>query len=307
MPKCLVFGGDGFIGASLARRLVASGHDVTIFGRNKSNQRSSNPSTRYIEGEFLSKSDISNAVEGQDYVFHFTTLTNPAVSENDPYIDIETNVKMTIHVLEACVENQVKKIIFPSSGGAIYGDNPKGYYNEDDVTMPISPYAIGKQTIEGYIRFFSHKYKLDYLILRISNVYGEGQRSIKKNHGVIPIFINNMLHGQPIYILGDGSMTRDYIYVEDLSKVIDTISFKTTKHKTYNIGSGIGVSVNELIAELEEISGISAKKCYTKSPTSYVRKAVLDTTRIEREFGVIPKILLKDGLRKVYTSMNSNN
>lgn len=304
MAKCLVLGGDGFIGSQLAAKLVSLGHDVTIFGR-RYNPVDFNTNVRYIYGDFLNSTDISEATVGQEYVFHFITLTNPAISERDPYIDIETNVKMTIQLLERCVENKVKRVIFPSSGGAIYGNSDRETYTEDDLTQPVSPYAIGKQTIEGYLRFFNHKYGLDYLNLRLSNVYGPGQHTSGKKHGVIPVFIGNMISQSEINIFGDGSMVRDYIYISDLVKVISEISFKEMNYKTYNVGSGIGVSVNEIISEIENTLKIKAKKTYLETPSTYIDKIVLDCTRLKNEIGNFSETVLSKGVEHVYQSLKS--
>jgi UDP-glucose 4-epimerase len=298
MAKCIVFGGDGFVGSRLVTELLLKGHNVSVFGR-REGIGEINQDVNYIYGDFLNKADVSGAVRGQEYVFHFTTLTNPAVSNNDPYIDIETNVKMTIGLLESCVDNGVKRIIFPSSGGSIYGDNGREVSSEDDPTMPVSPYAIGKQSIEGYLRFFDQKHDLDYLVLRISNVYGPGQRTTGSKHGVISVFMDSMLKGKPVNVYGDGSMVRDYVYVDDLAALIADMSFKETNYKTYNVGSSEGVTVSEIIRELETVLQIKTEKLYLEAPSTYVSKIVLDCSRIKDEFGVFSKTTLRQGMIKL--------
>ncbi len=295
MAKCVVFGGDGFVGSSLAEDLLSKGHKVSIFGRRE------NPSNRdgrinYIYGDFLSKSDVSRAVDGQEYVFHFITLTNPAISDADPYIDIETNVRMTIFLLECCSKNGVKKVVFPSSGGAIYGDNGIGRMAEGDATYPVSPYAIGKQAVEGYLRYFNHKHGLDYLVLRASNIYGDRQQTTGKKHGVISVFMDNMKNNEPVKIYGDGSMVRDYIYITDFTEFVSEVSFKKTEHRLYNVGSGQGSTVNEIVQQLEIGLDKKADRVHFDTPGTYVERIVLDCSRAEKEFGNIFKTSLKQGI-----------
>lgn len=300
MAKCLVLGGDGFIGAHLVRRLLLDGHEVSIFSKN---DYPANSGARRIYGDFLSKVDIDVAVRGHEYVFHFITLTNPAVSDLDPFIDIETNVGMTIHLLESCVAHKVKRVIFPSSGGAIYGDNVNDTLTEEDATFPVSPYAIGKQSIEGYLRFFYQKYNLDYLTLRISNVYGIGQHTSGKKHGVISVFMDSMIKGQPLRVFGDGAMVRDYIYVDDLVLIVSSLAFRETQHKIYNVGSGVGVTVNEIIEQIEHLLGMKAGRIYMETPSTYVDKIVLDCSRLTQEFGGFPKTSLEDGIESIYKGL----
>jgi UDP-glucose 4-epimerase len=295
--KCLIFGGTGFIGKHLVDDLIRDGHDVTVFTRSHPGQQHENePGINYHYGDFFNPQDIEGAVEGQEYVFHLISLTNPAISDADPYIDLDTNVKMTIHLLEACSRHDVKKVIFTSSGGSIYGDTAKDSLSERDPTAPISPYAIGKQTIEGYLRYFQRKHNLDYCVYRISNVYGEGQNTVNNKHGVISVFLDKIASDSELTVYGDGSMTRDYIYVKDLTNYISRISFGTMKHRLYNIGSGTGDSVIDILHAIEKITDKKARISYAKTPSSYVNKIVLDCKRAEDEFGRISNTSLEEGI-----------
>lgn len=296
--RCLVFGGSGFIGRHLTRQLVASGYEVSVFVRRHSTFQMDG--VKLLYGDFMNAHEIEEAVKEQDYVFHLVSLTNPAESDNDPFIDIETNVKMTIHLLESCVKHEVKRVIFASSGGAIYGDLSSEILHEEMALAPISPYGIGKATIEGYLRYFKNKHNLDYMALRISNAYGEGQDVSKGNHGVIPVFLSRIMKGESVTVLGNGDMTRDFIYVRDLVKFISRVFDREHKYDVYNVGSGVGTSVKEILEKIEHIVGVSVKREYLQKPDSFVERTVLDTSRVKAEFGQPVLTGLEDGIIHMY-------
>jgi len=176
MAKCLVLGANGFIGSHLVDSLARAGHSVRAFDRFSSEPLfQENAKIDIFRGDFLNMHDLSEALKGVAYVFHFISTTTPVTAENDPLIDIETNIRMSIELFRACVEAKVKRVIFASTGGAIYGEAHDKPHAEEDIPKPVSPYAIGKLTIEHYLRYFKVKHDLDSIILRISNPYGERQ------------------------------------------------------------------------------------------------------------------------------------
>ncbi len=307
MAKCIVFGATGFIGSHLVKKLLADGHEVTTFGRRKYDPEApDNTKLTQIIGDFLNGSDIDNAVAGNEYVFHFVTLTNPVSSDSDPFIDIETNVKMTIVLLEACVKHGVKRVIYPSSGGSVYGDAKRSRHKETDPTNPMSPYAIGKNTVENYLRYYHLKYNLDYLCLRVSNVYGEGQELGGSNHGIVAVFLNLISNSAKLSIFGDGSMGRDYIYVEDFVTLVARIfDIKKLNYTTYNIGSGEGRSILDVVSTIENTVGIKAKLEFLPAPKSFVQAVVLDCSRAQNEFGEFMSVPFEDGVRATWDYMSN--
>jgi UDP-glucose 4-epimerase len=210
---------------------------------------------------------------------------------------MDTNVRSSIQLFELCVKNKVKKVIFLSSGGTVYGDIDSSRITEDSVTKPKSPYGIGKLTIENYLRYFNVTHGLKYIVYRIANPYGPHQ-NIYARQGVIPIFIQHILDSLPLTVFGDGGMLRDYIYVEDVAKMICKSYALDNKHGEYNIGSGVGKSVNELIKLLSDTTGIEPNITYEDKPASYVNASVLDNGRFLREFGEFQMTNLDDGLRR---------
>lgn len=301
MANCLVLGGNGFIGSHLVDGLVARGHKVRAFDRfagNKPRFESVDQVEQY-SGDFLNMGDMTEALDGIEYVFHFISTTTPASAENDPLIDVETNIHASIELFQLCAQKGVKRVIFASTGGAIYGQSSKIPCSEDDMPLPVSPYAIGKLTIEHYLRYFKVKHGLDSVVLRISNPYGERQ-PLHRKQGVIPIFLENIAAGRPLTILGDGSMVRDYIYVRDVSEIIAGMFDKPAQYDVYNIGSGEGVDVNQLVEAVQQASGKQAEIQHAPVPSTFVSKVVLDTRRLSEEFSLRPQTELTAGLKATY-------
>lgn len=302
MAEAVVFGANGFIGSHLVDSLAERGHEVRAFDRFSSTRQSFHKSdaVEVFPGDYMNRADIKDAVSGAETVFHFISTTTPATAENDPAIDIETNVRMSVELLKQCVDAGVKKVVFASSGGAIYGNYENdGRYKETDPTLPISPYAIGKLAIESYLRYFDVKHGLESMTFRIANPYGERQPFHRKQ-GVIPIFLEHMQKGEPITILGDGSMTRDYIYAKDMTDMIADAYQQDNKEQVYNIGSGVGTSVTEILETAEAVTGIIPDVNHKPIPPTYIEHAVLDTNRFTAEFGAKPQTTLKIGMAATY-------
>lgn len=297
MAKCLVLGANGFIGSHLVDQLAEQGHDIVAFDRFGADARFvQKPNITKIYGNFLNKADLIEALKGVEYVFHFISTTNPATAENDPLIDIETNIRMSVELFQACVDAKVKRVIFASTGGAIYGQGVGKPFTEDDIAQPISPYAIGKLTIEHYLRYFKVKHGLDSVVVRISNPYGERQ-PLHARQGVIPVFLENILNQQPLTVLGDGSMVRDYIYVKDVVRMVASIFERDTEHDVYNIGSGSGSSVNDLVQAIESVVGKPAVVEHKPAPATFVHSVTLNTERYQNEFGAPQLTDLRTGLQ----------
>jgi len=304
--KCLVIGANGFLGSHLVDALVAQGENVRAFDRYGGDKVKFQPNKKVdiFTGNFLNKNDISNALKGIDYVFHFISTTTPASAENDPLIDIETNVRMSVELFQECASHKVKKVIFASTGGAIYGEvNGDSPISESTITRPISPYAIGKLTIENYLGYFKRKYSLDSVSYRISNPYGERQSLISKQ-GVIPIFLHHIAKDEPVVVLGDGSMVRDYLYVKDVAELI-TSTYKQAKRPVYNLGSGRGVSIDDLVEIIRKVTNKSFKIKHQDKPLTFIQNIVLDTSLFRSDFGMEPKVTLEDGIKETWQYIKS--
>lgn len=302
MPKCkcVVIGGTGFIGSYLCKELLKSGYVVTSFGRTHNaltdNLISNKSHFKEVLGDIRDSEALNKVVEGADYVFLFNSSSTPMTAQLSPFDDLNISVRDTLSVLVACVEQNVKRVVFASSGGSIYGNNHRAMHSENDVTKPASPYAIGKQTIENYLRYFKAEHGLDSITFRISNAYGVGQPT-DKQQGLIAIFIDNISRGVPVTVFGDGSMVRDYIYVSDIARVVaQNFSSLDPQKEVYNLGSGVGHSINDIVSEIEKVSGKSFTVNYTPAPKTFVERIILDTSRIKQDVKDFQLLPLTDGI-----------
>lgn len=306
MASILVVGGNGFIGSYVVDALAARGHDVAVFDRfGDSRPRYVATGVEAIAGDFLNVGELRAAVRDREIVLHFLSTTDPASAEDDPTLDIRTNVTSSIELFEICVDEGVQKVYFASTGGAIYGDQDQALFSETDQTLPVSPYAIGKLTIENYLRYFRRKHGLAYTVFRISNPYGPRQNPAKRQ-GVIPIFLRHVSHGEPVQVFGDGSMVRDYLYVEDLAEMVATAVTQGTTQDLYNLGAGTGNSVNEVIAAIQEATGREVHVNMTPAPATFVNRVTLDVDRFVSEFGVPKLTRLDEGIRKTWEEMSGD-
>jgi len=308
--RVLVLGANGFIGSHLVDMLASHGHEVVAFDRfDLAPVRFTARTASILSGDFLNAGDLRQALIGATSVVHLVSSTTPATAEQDPLSDIEQNLEGSVRLLEYCAGTPtVKRVVFSSSGGTVYGDVPSPM-SELSITQPISPYGICKLAVEHYLRFFSVTSNLQSVALRIANPYGEGQ-PLGRKQGVIPIFVENALAGRPVVVYDDGSMVRDYLYVTDVAAAITLlVEASRPQYDTYNIGSGVGHSVNDILASVEAALGRPVETVHKDSPKSYVKSSVLDTTRVVGEFGWRPQVSLEDGVRRtveyVHTALNT--
>ncbi len=303
MARCLVVGGNGFIGSHLSERLLREGYEVAVLDRFKSGVNNLKEISGQIEifrGSYLDQELLRTAMKGMDYVFHYASSTTPATSIADPDYEIESNLLGSVRLLQIARDEGVKKVIFPSSGGTIYGEPKRLPVREEDCALPSNPYAISKWAVERYLHHFHELYGLDYLILRYSNPYGERQSPYGKQ-GVIPIFLNRIKHNQRPVIYGDGSMVRDYIYINDIIDATSILFERVIKDKVFNVGSGIGVSLNEIIKTMYSIFGEEIRPIYEiNSSRTYVTSIVLDIAKIETKTGWKPSTSIEEGIRKTW-------
>ena len=312
MPKekVLVLGANGFLGSHVVDYLVEEGFLVRAFDMyaDYSNTRFfKNEAIELFEGNFLNQTDIKDALSDISYVIHLVSTTNPATAESDPLIDIDTNIRGSVELFQQCVSNaKIKKIIYSSSGGTVYGDHDINRpISEMDYTWPVSPYGIGKLTVENYLHYFDKKFNQPYTVFRIANPYGERQPTARKQGG-IPIFTEKIMKDELITVLGDGSMIRDYIYVKDVAKIIAKSLKKTLKHSVYNVGSGEGHTVSEIIKEIEIATQKKAKIENREVPSTFVNYSVLDNHRCASEFPEVDLTDLKTGIFRLVTEFKAN-
>lgn len=298
--RCLILGGGGFIGSNLAEALLLAGYRVRIFERPHS-QTQMHPGIieqlEWVEGDFSNPAEVDVALHECDIVFHLISTTLPKSSNENPIYDVESNLVATISMLESARKHAVKKVIFTSSGGTVYGIPTETPISETHPTEPIASYGITKLAIEKYLHLFNILHGLDYCVLRLANPYGKGQRVIA-SQGAIAVFLYKALHNETIEIWGDGSITRDYIHISDVvSAMLQTLSYSGSQ-RIFNIGSGIGINLNEILHEIENICGHAVKKIYLPGRQFDVPCNVLNIDRARETLNWQPKVSFSQGIKE---------
>lgn len=304
MVASVVIGGNGFLGSYLVESLVERGHEVTVFDRFSHDPVVPFPEpVRLVTGDVSDVAALRKAFEGAHTVAHLASSSTPIDSRDDPTADVRLNLASTVAMLQAAVDSGVERVVFASSGGAIYGDQPVFRVTEEAVPLPVSPYAIGKLAIEGYLRYFRAEHGLDSVSLRISNPYGPRQRPHRRQ-GVIPIFLERIREGRPIEVFGDGSMVRDYVFVSDAARMFAAVLDTSAQHRVYNLGSGEGTSVAALVELCGEVTGREVEVVRVPTPPTFVDKIVLDVSRFTSEFGVSASVGLRDGIERTWRAVS---
>lgn len=306
--NCLVLGGAGFIGSHIVDALIFRGHAVRVFDLPNISPRNIEGNLSRVEmvgGDFNNIHDVSPALDDIDVVVHLVCTTLPGPSNENPTYDVESNVIATLNILEKAVQKGVRKIIFPSSGGTVYGIPDVLPVPETHRTDPICSYGITKLTIEKYLSLFHHLYGLEYVILRVGNPYGERQR-IDSVQGVIGVFLGKILLGEEITVWGDGSIARDYLYQGDLvSAFVRTIE-SDTPSRIYNIAGGRAHTVAEILSTIRAVTGEEPRVRFTPPRRLDVPVSCLDISRAAAELGWSPTTALEEGIEKTWRWMKTS-
>ncbi|WP_192561939.1 NAD-dependent epimerase/dehydratase family protein [Pseudomonas gozinkensis] len=296
--KILIFGGGGFIGSAIADRLLADGHSLRIFERPRVEayrKFETTESVEWVTGDLMSKHDVTEAIDGMDAVLHLVSTTLPKTSNDDPIYDVQSNLVATLQMLEAMVAKGVSRIVFISSGGTVYGAPNYLPVDEKHPTDPQVSYGITKLAIEKYLLMYQHLHGIKATVLRVTNPYGERQR-VETAQGAVGVFLSRALKNESIQVWGDGSVTRDYIYVSDVAEAFALALKYEGPHSVFNISSGKGVSINELIERIETVLGGAIDKLYLAGRSYDVPINVLDNTLAAQELNWTPKVDLEEGL-----------
>lgn len=298
--KCLIFGGGGFIGSTIADRLLAEGHSLRIFERPRVEPyREFGPSenVEWMTGDLQNVHDLHRAIDGVDAVLHLVSTTLPKSSNEDPVYDVTTNVVATLQMLKVMVALKVRRLLFISSGGTVYGVPKALPIKETHPTDPEVSYGITKLAIEKYLYLYSRLYGLQPTILRVANPYGERQR-IETAQGAIAVFVHRALAGKPIDIWGDGSVTRDYLHVSDVASAFACALRYQGAQMVFNISSGVGTTLNDLVASIEAILGKKLERNFMPGRSFDVPVSILDNSLAKAELDWSPQVSLHDGLQR---------
>lgn len=296
--KILITGGAGFIGSHLVDAYIAEGHDVTVIDNLSTGQKKNlNPKAKFYELDIQDKKveDIFKKHKF-DIVNHHAAQMNVRISVEDPIFDAKSNILGLLNLLENSVRYKVKKFIYVSSGGTIYGDDVDIPTDEEAKKAPLSPYGISKITGEHYLNFYSKVHGLKYTTLRYSNVYGPRQNP-KGEAGVISIFSTIMLDDKQPTIFGDGKQTRDYVYVKDIVKA-NILALTIGEDDAFNLATGKETDVNQLFEEMARIIGFKQKPIYSEARPGELERNCLKITKAKNILGWQPAYALKDGLKE---------
>lgn len=291
----LVIGGCGFIGSHIVDRLAPRG-PTRVLDHRRERFRPAVPQVAYVDGSWLDAATLGSALAGVDRVIHLGWSSIPQSSNLDPAADAERNVVGSLRLLDACVGAGVKRVVFASSGGTVYGPSDRLPLDESHPTAPISAYGIAKLAVEKYLDLYHRLHGLSTLSLRVSNPYGPRQDP-ERSQGAVAVFAQRLLRRQPIEIWGDGGTVRDYLAIDDAADAF-VLASAADAHGALNIGSGTGVSLTELVRALERQAGVAATVSYRPARAVDVPAVVLDRQRAERSLGWRPRIGFADGLQQ---------
>jgi UDP-glucose 4-epimerase len=303
--KILVTGGAGFIGSHIVDRLLTNDFEVTVID-DLSTGRLENIASHqtrkdfhFIQGDIQNLDLVSKTLQDVDAIFHEAALVGVTDSVENPILTNDVNVTGTLNLLKTCLDSNVKRFIYASSA-AVYGKTETLPLRESLVPQPISPYGVSKLAAENYAKVFYEVYGLETVCLRYFNVYGPRQ-TYRSYSGVITIFINQLLNGQPPIIHGDGKQTRDFINIQDVVEAsMLALARKNAVGEVLNIGRGIAVSMNEVASMLQKITGkTELESIHTNPRTGDIRNSYADITKARKVLGYSPNVDLKDGLTQL--------
>jgi len=305
--RVLATGSAGFIGSHVADTLLAADHEVVVVDNLATGRRENVPSrARFIELD-LSEEGIGQAMSEvrPDVVIHHAAQADVTLSVADPVRDTRVNVLGTIALFHAAVQSGVRKVIFASSGGAIYGEPEYTPCTEDHPIHPISPYAAAKAAGEVYMQTFGRVYGLDYTILRYPNVYGPRQHPYTEEGQVIALFARLMLESRQPTIFGDGEQGRDFLYVTDIAAA-SLLALDHGSQGTFNLGSGELTTVNDLYRRIADLTGYKQPATYAPARPGEIFRITLDAARARAELGWQPRMSLQDGLAQTIDWVRAN-
>ena len=296
--KVLVTGGAGFIGSHLVDRLILEGHDAVVVDNLVTGKRRNiNRAATFYKMDVQSwRLERAFRNERPNVVMHLAAQMDVRKSVEDPMFDAQVNVLGTLNVLQQAVKHGVRKVIFSSSGGAIYGEQETYPAPETHVLRPLSPYGLSKLCGEQYLSYFQRVSGLQAVSLRYANVYGPRQDP-EGEAGVVAIFIQKMLNNEQAVINGNGRQTRDFVFVDDVVEANLAMMGQETQG-TYNVGTGVETSINDLFRILVQHTGSTCKEMHGPAKKGEQARSVIDCTKLRQEVSWEPKADLSEGLKK---------
>lgn len=300
--RVLLLGAAGFIGTNLTIELMKKPkYEITLVDKNKDFfspvVKTNLKNVHIVESSLTVNMDFDSVLKDQDIVYHLVSTTVPTTSNQHISQELVSNVIFSANLFEACIRCGVKKVVFISSGGTVYGKEVDCPLKEKTATNPISSYGVQKVTIEKLLYLYRYMYGLDYRIIRLANPYGPYQRP-NGVLGAVTTFTYKALKGDEITVYGDGSVVRDFIYIDDAIRAIMKIVEGENKHHTFNLGCGYGTSIKQVLTTIETALGIKLNVSYIEGRKVDVPVNYLDISRYEKYYGALNPISLEDGIKK---------
>ena len=308
--KILLTGGAGFIGSHIADAYIENGHDVSVVDNLVTGVRENlNPRARFFEVDVRDAAGMKKVFEAErfDLVNHHAAQMDVRRSVADPVFDASVNILGMLNILELCVVHGVQRVIFASSGGAIYGEQECFPADETHPTRPISPYGVAKLSTENYLFYYNAVYGVESVSLRYANVYGPRQNP-KGEAGVVAIFASRMLAGEQPVINGDGKQTRDYVYVGDVVRA-NVLTLERRGLQVFNVGTGVETDVNTLFQYIRKSTASAAREEHAPAKKGEQLRSVLDAGRIRAALGWQPAVKVGEGVKKTvefFKAMKAN-
>lgn len=304
----VIFGAAGFIGTNLILKLAEDPNNfITAIDVDKKYFNNDLNLKNVVIKESLldSNMDYDEFLINQHVVYHLVSTTVPTTSNKHITEELKSNILFSSNLFDACVRSRVKKVIYISSGGTVYGKNANCPINEDTLTNPITSYGVQKLTTENLLYLYNYMHGIDYSIIRLANPYGPYQRP-NGILGAISTFTYKALKGEDIIVYGDGSVIRDFIYIDDVVKAIIKIANGNSIHKIFNLGSGYGTSILEVLRTIEKALDIHMNIIFQEGRSVDVPKNYLDISRYEDCYGRLNPICLEEGIKKTAEFMRKN-
>ena len=294
-PSCFVLGGGGFIGTNLCQALVARGHRVAAFGRSRLSEAAL-AGVEWHQGDYPDAPRFAGLLAGFDVLVHLVHSSTPAGSNADMEGDLRDNLLPAIELMRLARDAGVKRFIYASSGGTIYGRQDHVPIPETAPTDPLVGYGVCKLAIEKYLAIFCHVDGLDYRVLRFANLYGP--HHVPGALGIVPVLIQRALGREPMTIWGDGRVVRDFLYVADAVEATIAAIVKDSEGRIFNVGSGTGLSVRQVIAEVEAQTGRKMDLKFEPGRKADVPVSILSVERARQQLGWQPATSFSDGIAR---------
>jgi UDP-glucose 4-epimerase len=294
--RTLVLGGSGFLGSHIVDRFLAENHDVTVYDLYPERFRRSPAGIKFVTGDFGNVGALDELIaSGFDAVVHCVSTTTPKSSNESPEFDIQSNVIGTLNLLDICVRHGIGKLIFLSSGGTIYGDiGDAPLVDESHPVRPMCSYGVSKLAIEHYLYVYKHLRGLNYVALRLSNPYGERQSPLRAL-GALTVFLHRTLKRQGVEVWGDGSVTRDFIYVGDVANAVYAATVNPLSG-VYNVGAGTGLALRDILTHISRVVGVNPEVKWMPARSFDVPRIVLDASKLKTATGWDCTTPLEDGI-----------